>query len=134
MYSLDTQSHVAAGDQLVHSAFLQSLASLTVGLSIEKHLCRLPRPPHHTSLESDSCPSEWSWLASYATTVQTAEAIASGTVFPESFIISEFQELEDDESAKALVRWDNVLPAIVCLNHDLETHQFFCDIPVQWGH
>eukprot|EP00066_Takifugu_rubripes_P013620 XP_011602886.1 PREDICTED: probable E3 ubiquitin-protein ligase HERC1 isoform X2 [Takifugu rubripes] len=96
------RSHVAAGEQLVHSAFLQSLASLAVGLSIEKHLCHLPRPPHHRSSESDSCPSEWSWLASYATTVQTAEAIASGTVFPESFLMSEFQELDDAESAKAL--------------------------------
>lgn len=110
--SPNTQSHVAAGDQLVHSAFLQSLASLAVGLSMEKHLCHAPRPPHHTNSESDSCPSEWSWLASYATTVQTAEAIASGTVFPESFIVSQFQELDDAESA--LVSCDCALPAIVC--------------------
>lgn len=121
------QSHVAAGDQLVHSAFLQSLASLAVGLSIEKHLCHLPRPPHHSSSESDSCPSEWSWFASYATTVQTAEAIASGTVFPESFLMSEFQELDDAESPKALVSCDTVLPAIVCCTNDLETHQFIHD-------
>uniref|UniRef100_A0A4W6C7G9 HECT-type E3 ubiquitin transferase n=1 Tax=Lates calcarifer TaxID=8187 RepID=A0A4W6C7G9_LATCA len=96
------RTHVAAGDQLVHSAFLQSLASLTVGLSLEKHLCRFPRPPHHTSPDPHSCPSEWSWLTTYATTVRSAEAIASGTAFPESFIVSEFQEVEDTEIIKAL--------------------------------
>ncbi|KAF0031589.1 hypothetical protein F2P81_016144 [Scophthalmus maximus] len=96
------QTHVAAGDQLVHSAFLQSLASLAVGLSLEKHLCRFPRPPHHTGADANSCPSEWIWLATYATTVRSAEAIASGTAFPESFIVSEFQEVEDGEIIKAL--------------------------------
>lgn len=97
------QTHVAAGDQLVHSAFLQSLASLSVGLSLEKHLCRYPRPPHHTSPDAHSCPPEWSWLATYATTVRSAEAIASGTAFPESFNLSEFQEVDAPEISKALV-------------------------------
>ena len=103
MSSLWMQTHVAAGDQLVHSAFLQSLASLTVGLSLEKHLCRYPRPPHHTSPDAHSCPSEWSWLATYATTVRSAEAIASGTAFPESFSLSELQEVDVTEIGKALV-------------------------------
>lgn len=94
---------MAAGDQLVHSAFLQSLASLAVGLALEKHLCRFPRPPHHACPDAPACPSEWSWLATYATTVHSAEAIASGTAFPESFIVSEFQEEEDGEITKALV-------------------------------
>ncbi|XP_037609796.1 probable E3 ubiquitin-protein ligase HERC1 isoform X7 [Sebastes umbrosus] len=96
------RTHVAAGEQLVHSAFLQSLASLTVGLSLEKHLCRYPRPPHHTSPDAHSCPSEWSWLATYATTVRSAEAIASGTAFPESFKLPEFQEVDVTEITKAL--------------------------------
>ncbi|XP_031715964.1 probable E3 ubiquitin-protein ligase HERC1 isoform X3 [Anarrhichthys ocellatus] len=96
------RTHVAAGDQLVHSAFLQSLASLSVGLSLEKHLCRYPRPPHHTSPDAHSCPPEWSWLATYATTVRSAEAIASGTAFPESFNLSEFQEVDVTEISKAL--------------------------------
>lgn len=97
------QSHVAAGDQLVHSAFLQSLASLTIGLSLEKHLCRYPHPPHHSSPDSRSCPPEWSWLATFATTIRSAEAISSGTAFPESFIVPEFQEVDDTELAEALV-------------------------------
>lgn len=102
---------MAAGDQLVHSAFLQSLSSLAVGLSLEKHLCRYPRPPHHSC--PDACPSEWSWLATYATTVRSAEAIASGTAFPESFIVSGFKEVQDNEIAKALVSvlCERVLPS-----------------------
>ncbi|KAM7392705.1 hypothetical protein PAMA_007702 [Pampus argenteus] len=96
------RTHVTAGDQLVHSAFLQSLASLTVGLALEKHLCHYPCPPHHTSLYSHCCPPEWSWLATYATTVRSAEAIASGTAFPESFFDSEFQGVDDTELNKAL--------------------------------
>ncbi|XP_053195611.1 probable E3 ubiquitin-protein ligase HERC1 [Scomber japonicus] len=96
------RTHVAAGDQLVHSAFLQSLSSLTVGLSLEKHLCHYPRPPHHTSPNGHCCPVEWSWLATYATTVRSAEAIASGTIFPESFIVSDLQEVDHTEIIKAL--------------------------------
>lgn len=109
--SLYTQSHVAAGDQLVHSAFLQSLASLAVGLSLEKHLCCYPRPPHHTFSDAHSCPSEWIWLVTYATTVRSAEAIASGTAFPESFVVSEFQDVQEVEIAKALVSGDSRLLA-----------------------
>lgn len=97
------QSHVAAGDQLVHSAFLQNLASLAVGLSLEKHLGSYPRPPHHTYPDAPSFPSEWSWLLTYATTLCSAEAIASGTAFPEFFVVSEFQEVEDSNIVKALV-------------------------------
>lgn len=110
------QSHVAAGDQLVHSAFLQSLSSLSVGLSLEKHLCRFPRPPHHICPDAHSCPSEWSWLATYATTVRSAEAIASGTVFPESFIISDFQEVDETEITKALVSDDSPFLCYCLLN------------------
>ncbi|XP_051907348.1 probable E3 ubiquitin-protein ligase HERC1 isoform X3 [Hippocampus zosterae] len=96
------RAHVVAGDQLVHSAFLQSLACLAVGLSIEEHLCHYPCPPHHANPDDQSCPAEWSWLATYATTVRSAEAIASGIVFPESFAVREFEEGDEDEISKAL--------------------------------
>ncbi|XP_029920656.1 probable E3 ubiquitin-protein ligase HERC1 isoform X2 [Myripristis murdjan] len=96
------RSHVTAGDQLVHSAFLQSLASLAVGLSLEQQLCCYPCPPHHTSPDTPMCPSEWSWLATYATAVHSAEAIARGTAFPESFIVPEFQEAGAIKMSKAL--------------------------------
>lgn len=104
---MSLQSHVAAGDQLVHSTFLQSLASLAMGLSLEKYLCSYPRPPHHTCRNAHSCLSEWSWLLTYATTVRSAEAIASGTAFPESFIASEFPEVQDSNISKALVSRSN---------------------------
>uniref|UniRef100_A0A672ZRT2 HECT-type E3 ubiquitin transferase n=1 Tax=Sphaeramia orbicularis TaxID=375764 RepID=A0A672ZRT2_9TELE len=103
------RTHVAAGDQLVHSAFLQTLASLTVGLSLEKHLCHYPRPPHHSTPDAHSCPSEWSWLTTYATTVRSAEAIASGTAFPESFVVTEFNEVLDADTALALVSNGNLM-------------------------
>ncbi|XP_057674688.1 probable E3 ubiquitin-protein ligase HERC1 isoform X1 [Corythoichthys intestinalis] len=96
------RAHVVIGDQLVHSAFLQSLASLAVGLSLEDHLCHYPCPPHHADPDSQSCPAEWRWLATYATTVRSAEAIASGIVFPESFAVPELEEGDEDEISKAL--------------------------------
>jgi len=108
------QTHVAAGDQLVHSTFLQSLASLAVGLSLEKHLCSYPRPPHHTYPDAHSCLTDWSWLLSYATTVRSAEAIASGTAFPESFIVSDFQEEQDTNITKALVSIKAIVVNRVC--------------------
>uniref|UniRef100_A0A7N8XV71 HECT-type E3 ubiquitin transferase n=1 Tax=Mastacembelus armatus TaxID=205130 RepID=A0A7N8XV71_9TELE len=101
------RTHVAAGDQLVHSAFLQSLASLAVGLSLEKHLCRFPRPPHHASPDTNSCPSEWSWLATYATTVRSAEAIASGITFPDSFVDNSKWSFRMDEQ---LMSWATTRP------------------------
>ncbi|KAJ8286644.1 hypothetical protein GJAV_G00041500 [Gymnothorax javanicus] len=86
------KSHVTAGDQLVHSGFLQSLASLTVGLSLDQILCRQPIPPHHASSKAQPCPSEWSWLLTFSTTVKSAEAFARGTAFPESFTVPEFHQ------------------------------------------
>ncbi|XP_028827463.1 probable E3 ubiquitin-protein ligase HERC1 isoform X1 [Denticeps clupeoides] len=88
------RSHVMAGDQLVHSAFLQSLASLAVGLSLDQLLCRLPVPPHHAGADAEAqhCPLEWSWLATFSTTVKCAEAFAKGNAFPESFMVPEFHQ------------------------------------------
>ncbi|KAL4617326.1 putative E3 ubiquitin-protein ligase HERC1 [Arapaima gigas] len=86
------KGHVSRGDQLVHSAFLQSLASLTVGLSLDQLLCRLPIPPHHITAGSESCPPEWGWLSTFSTTVKSAEALAKGIVFPETFTVPEFQK------------------------------------------
>ncbi|XP_030623810.1 probable E3 ubiquitin-protein ligase HERC1 [Chanos chanos] len=98
------RSHVMVGDQLVHSAFLQSLACLTVGLSLDQLLCRQPRPPHHASTgsEPNSCPSEWSWLSTFSTTIKSAEAFARGSVFPEAFTVPEFQQPGATETSKPL--------------------------------
>ncbi|XP_065100040.1 probable E3 ubiquitin-protein ligase HERC1 isoform X2 [Paramisgurnus dabryanus] len=102
------KSHVMAGDQLTHSAFLQSLAALAVGLFLDQLLCRQPKPPHHivTGPDQDppgtSCPSEWNWLATYSTTVKSAEAFARGTPFPESFTAPEFLQASTTEFTKPL--------------------------------
>ncbi|XP_073680135.1 probable E3 ubiquitin-protein ligase HERC1 [Garra rufa] len=103
------KSHVMAGDQLTHSGFLQSLASLAVGLFLDQLLCRQPRPPHHSGTgpvqdgaPGSFCPSEWNWLSTYSTTVKSAEAFARGTSFPESFIAAEFHHSGPTELTKPL--------------------------------
>uniref|UniRef100_A0A8B9HD78 HECT-type E3 ubiquitin transferase n=1 Tax=Astyanax mexicanus TaxID=7994 RepID=A0A8B9HD78_ASTMX len=103
------RSHVMAGDQLVHSAFLQSLASLAVGLSLDQLLSRQPVPPHHigstTGPEPATAPSaqsEWAWLSTFSITVKSAEAFARGTAFPEAFTMPELQQPGVTESARAL--------------------------------
>ncbi|CAB1352023.1 unnamed protein product [Coregonus sp. 'balchen'] len=90
-------------------SYERSLASLTVGLSLEQYLCRPCRPPHHHhhpgSLSPDhthSCPMEWSWLQTFSTTVKSAEAIARGTAFPESFTVPEFQQAGGTELTQPL--------------------------------
>ncbi|XP_016106101.1 probable E3 ubiquitin-protein ligase HERC1 [Sinocyclocheilus grahami] len=103
------KSHVMAGDQLTHSAFLQSLATLAMGLFLDQLLCCQSRPPHHSGTGPDQdvppgsfCPSEWNWLSIYSTTVKSAEAFARGTAFPESFIAPEFHHSGSTELTKPL--------------------------------
>ncbi|KPP76970.1 putative E3 ubiquitin-protein ligase HERC1, partial [Scleropages formosus] len=96
------KGHVSRGDQLVHSAFLQSLASLTVGLSLDQLLCRRPTPPHHITADSEQCPPDWGFLCTFSTTVKSAEALARGTVFPESFTVPEFQQTGMTETPRPL--------------------------------
>ncbi|XP_073791889.1 probable E3 ubiquitin-protein ligase HERC1 isoform X5 [Danio rerio] len=103
------KSHVMAGDQLTHSAFLQSLSSLAMGLFLDQLLCRQPKPPHHSGMgpvqdgaHGSFCPSEWNWLSTYSTTVKSAEAFARGTPFPEAFIAPEFHHPGAAEFTKPL--------------------------------
>ncbi|XP_072518712.1 probable E3 ubiquitin-protein ligase HERC1 isoform X2 [Salminus brasiliensis] len=103
------RSHVMAGDQLVHSGFLQSLASLAIGLSLDQLLSRQPVPPHHigssTGPETTGGPSaqsEWAWLSTFSITVKSAEAFARGTAFPEAFTMPELQQPGVPDSARAL--------------------------------
>lgn len=91
-----------AGDQLVHSGFLQSLSSLAVGLNLEQLLSRESVPPHHDPAVT-STRSEWSWLSIFSTTVKSAEAFARSTSFPEEFTVPEFQQNEDAAASTALV-------------------------------
>lgn len=46
------QPVILSGDQLIHSLYLQCLASLSVGLSLDKALCFSPQPLHHYTQET----------------------------------------------------------------------------------
>ncbi|KAG2466568.1 HERC1 ligase, partial [Polypterus senegalus] len=103
--------HINAGDQLVHSAFLQSLASLAVGLGLDELLCRRHAPPHHLNRDFDLNSAEWGWLATFSTTIKSAEALAKGTAFPESFPILDIKQDTDTETMLCLdnSKWSSVM-------------------------
>ncbi|XP_058850990.1 probable E3 ubiquitin-protein ligase HERC1 isoform X1 [Acipenser ruthenus] len=97
--------HVVCGDQLIHSPYMQCLASLSVGLHLDQLLCNPPVPPHHQDCPPDSAawsPSEWAWLECFSTTVKAAEALAKGAPFPESFTVPDLEPVPEDEFALLL--------------------------------
>ncbi|XP_047196036.1 probable E3 ubiquitin-protein ligase HERC1 [Hippoglossus stenolepis] len=96
--------HVVCGEQLVHSPYMQCLASLAVGLHLDHLLCRPPVPPQlrHCPPESGTAvwtASEWAWLDCFSTTVKAAEALARGATFPESFSVPDLEPVPKDEMA-----------------------------------
>lgn len=103
------QPHVVCGEQLVHSPYMQCLASLAVGLHLDQLLCRPPVPPHlrHCPPESGTAvwsASEWAWLDCFSTTVKAAEALARGATFPESFTVPDLEPVAKDEMTLLMVR------------------------------
>lgn len=106
---------MVCGEQLVHSPYMQCLASLAVGLQLDALLCHPPVPPHvahcppEPSTISSPSPSswassEWAWLHCFSTTVKTAEALARGHTFPESFIVPDLEPVATDKLALLMVR------------------------------
>uniref|UniRef100_A0A8D2LRJ6 HECT-type E3 ubiquitin transferase n=1 Tax=Varanus komodoensis TaxID=61221 RepID=A0A8D2LRJ6_VARKO len=94
--------YVVCGDQLVHSPYMQCLASLAVGLHLDQLLCSPPAPPHHQSGLLDPStwnPMEWAWLECFSTTVKAAEALAKGAPFPDSFTVPDLEPVPEDELA-----------------------------------
>ncbi|KAG8440199.1 hypothetical protein GDO86_006116 [Hymenochirus boettgeri] len=92
--------HVVCGDQLVHSLYMQCLASLAVGLNLDQLLCNPPIPPHHFPAPPDPSswnPAEWAWLECFSTTIKAAEALAKGTQFPESFTVPDLEPVPEEE-------------------------------------
>ncbi|XP_036123353.1 probable E3 ubiquitin-protein ligase HERC1 isoform X14 [Molossus molossus] len=92
--------HVVCGDQLVHSPYMQCLASLAVGLHLDQLLCNPPVPPHHQNCLPDPAswnPNEWAWLECFSTTIKAAEALTNGTQFPESFTVPDLEPVPEDE-------------------------------------
>ncbi|KAK1891774.1 putative E3 ubiquitin-protein ligase HERC1 [Dissostichus eleginoides] len=98
----DSFPHVVCGEQLIHSAYMQCLASLAVGLHLDLLLCRPPVPPsfRHCPPESGTAvwsASEWAWLECFSTTVKAAEALARGATFSESFSVPDMEPVPKDE-------------------------------------
>ncbi|XP_054985114.1 probable E3 ubiquitin-protein ligase HERC1 [Sorex araneus] len=94
--------HVVCGDQLVHSPYMQCLASLAVGLHLDQLLCSPPVPPHHRHCLPDPAawnPSEWAWLECFSTTIKAAEALTNGAQFPESFTVPDLEPIPEEELA-----------------------------------
>lgn len=109
LFLLSFQPHVVCGEQLVHSPYMQCLASLAVGLHLDQLLCRPPVPPplRHCPPESGMavwCASEWAWLDCFSTTVKAAEALARGATFPESFSVPDLEPVPKDEMSLLMVR------------------------------
>lgn len=102
---LTPQPHVTCGDQLIHSIFLQSLASLTVGLGLDQFLSRTTDPPHHKISTPEPVPvsPEWAWLATFSATIKSAEALAKGSTFPETFNVPDLSQVSDSKFIEALV-------------------------------
>jgi len=76
---------VSSGEQLVHSQYLQCLASLAVGLGLDNVLCHLARPPHSNSGTHGLVP-EWYWLHTFGIALRTAHALAHRHAFPATFV------------------------------------------------
>ncbi|KAB1277623.1 putative E3 ubiquitin-protein ligase HERC1 [Camelus dromedarius] len=94
------EPHVVCGDQLVHSPYMQCLASLAVGLHLDQLLCNPPVPPHHQHCLPDPAswnPNEWAWLECFSTTIKAAEALTNGAQFPESFTVPDLEPVPEDE-------------------------------------
>ncbi|XP_035381674.1 probable E3 ubiquitin-protein ligase HERC1 isoform X2 [Electrophorus electricus] len=100
--------HVVCGEQLIHSPYMQCLASLAVGLQLDLLLCQPALPPHlaHCPAQPGSSSSshawgssEWAWLHCFSTTVKTAEALARGHTFPESFSVPDLEPVTKDKMA-----------------------------------
>lgn len=103
------QPHVVSGEQLVHSPYMQCLASLAVGLQLDQLLCRPPVPPHLLECPPESgsgvwSTSEWAWLDCFSTTVKVAEALARGATFPESFSVPDLEPVPKEEMSLLMVR------------------------------
>ncbi|XP_030650140.1 probable E3 ubiquitin-protein ligase HERC1 isoform X2 [Chanos chanos] len=97
--------HVVCGEQLVHSPYMQCLASLAVGLQLDALLCRPLLPPHLVYCPPEPgtwTASEWAWLHCFSTTVKTAEALARGHTFPESFTVPDLEPVPKDKMTELM--------------------------------
>ncbi|XP_043943342.1 probable E3 ubiquitin-protein ligase HERC1 [Protopterus annectens] len=118
--------YVSCGDQLFHSAFLQSLTSLAVGLSLDQLLHDHPLQPHHKDQYSGFLSTDWVWLHNYSITLKSAEALALRAPFPETFNVPELEFSQESDPLKPLdnSKWSFLM--------DEQLINWFTDRPEDW--
>jgi E3 ubiquitin-protein ligase HERC1 len=88
----------------MHSAFLQALCTLAVGLGLPRVLCHAPSPPNTRTADNSSVLPDWHWLHSFSMAVAYCHALASrSTPFP--LPLPEGALKWDLEMDACLMRW-----------------------------
>lgn len=98
-----------SGDQLLHSQYLQNLAALAIGLSLDNVLCYVPVPPHHqkNSKGGSFLAVDWEWLLTYSTAMKSSSALSQCTKLPSSFPLIKYGlEADIDNLAGSIINWD----------------------------
>ncbi|XP_077974377.1 putative E3 ubiquitin-protein ligase HERC1 isoform X2 [Styela clava] len=93
------KSEIDAGNQLVHSSFLQSLIAICIGLDLTSTIS-YPLSPKITKLPNkDNVKEDWTWLVDLHTCTEAVKSLYHRTSFHPEFEISEkyqIDELEED--------------------------------------
>ncbi|CAG0879900.1 unnamed protein product [Darwinula stevensoni] len=80
---LTEKPSVLKGDNLLHSMYMQSLASLVLSFKLDQVLCYHPSPPQVMKKLSN----EWLWLHNFCMVMRTAAAISNRAQLPDSFLL-----------------------------------------------
>ncbi|KAJ8304108.1 hypothetical protein KUTeg_017691 [Tegillarca granosa] len=117
---------VIAGKQLLHSPYLQCLATLAIGLSLEKVLCYNPIQLHNQTVTEDLelLVPEWQWLLSFSAAMKSAESIIKRTPFPESFLLLNKDTREGHPKTLDNSKWD--------FNMDMQIMMWATQRPEDW--
>ncbi|PVD19395.1 hypothetical protein C0Q70_19883 [Pomacea canaliculata] len=107
---------VLSGDQLLHSQYLQCLASLAVSLGLDTALCFSPLPLHHIQdtgpLWLERLVTEWQWLLSFSITLKASASLLNRDPFPAAFKYLAHNSVDQlHEEAFDNKRWDMTMDA-----------------------
>lgn len=120
------QPFVTRGEQLVHSEYLQCLASLALGLHLDdavSYRCMAPNQPlGHGESGLDA---KWMWLLKYCTALRTSEALSQRSELPPTFILPDMEsavsetetihEVDSDEESSSVHTPSD--KEVICDNH-----------------
>ncbi|XP_033633807.1 probable E3 ubiquitin-protein ligase HERC1 isoform X2 [Asterias rubens] len=102
---------VLCGDQLVHSNFLQCLASLALALRLDKALFYPPQSlqsqPDADTTQGDMVVTEWLWLSAFCTAIKSASALMRREPLPKEFVVPNMELLEGGTEGLDFKPWDN---------------------------